>query len=255
MRKVSPLCPYRTIGRVQIVDLIPRLTGGEGRAWLEVMERHFFQGLQRAVVANISNLIDMDDACLRKLMLYLERPLKVAIYTNDIDRARKLMPDYIDQHLPLFSEEEELVKHFGLDFIERGQDVVSKAERRRYERFKAVMPAEIITKDKKQIVTKAIVSNISEGGTFLQYLNIEGSMKMAGLRRNPRVPVEIILKHPGMGSQCELIKGYIVRVVMAGSQRGIAVRFVPSLTKESLLVKRFKGEAIENSGDIVSAQK
>lgn len=254
MKAANPLCPYRLIGKVQIVDLIPRLSGPQGEAWLEVMERHFFQGLQRAVVVNLSNAVEVSDMHLRRLMLYMERPLKTAFYTNDHTKAKELIPDYIDHRMPLFTEEEEIVKFFGLDLIERHNDVVAMKERRRYKRFKVVMPCEVITKDKGNLVTKGIVTNISEGGAFVQYLNLEASIKMAGLGEKPRIPVEMILQHPGT-SQVELVKGMVIRVEMLGQQRGVAVRFIPSLTSDSLLVKRFKGERIEEGNDRKSAQK
>jgi hypothetical protein len=254
MKSASPLCPYRQIGKVQIVDLIPRLSGPQGEAWLEVMERHFFQGLQRAVVVNISNALEMDNSQFRRLMLYMERPLKTAFYSHDHAGAKEIVPDYLSSRMPLLTEEAEVVKYFGLDLIERDRDVIAMKERRRYKRFKVVMPCEIITKDKQGLVTKAIVTNVSEGGAFAQYLDMDASMKMAGLGEKPRVPVETILTHPGT-SECELVKGYIIRVEMLGQQRGVAIRFVPSLTTDSLLVKRFKGEQVEKDFDSKSAQK
>jgi len=242
MKAAHPLCPYRQIGRVQNVDLIPHLTGEQGEAWLEVMARHFFQGVQRAVVVNISNLVETDNAQLRRLMLYMEKPLKTAFYTNDPGKAKEFIPEYINASMPVLKEEEQTVNHFGLDLIERRRDVVSYKERRRYKRFKVVVPVEIITKDKQPIVTRAIVTNISEGGAFCQYLDIAASLKMVGLGEKPRIPVEMILKHQDFGNECELVKGYIIRVETTGQQRGVAVRFVPSLSNESLLAKRFKGE-------------
>jgi hypothetical protein len=253
MKQANPLCPYRLIGKVQIVDLIPRLSGPQGEAWLEVMERHFFRGLQRAVVVNISNAVEMDESHLRRLMLYMERPLKTAFYTNDIEKAREFVPHYVDERMPLFSNEEEVVEYFGLDLIERERDVVTMRERRRYKRFKVVMPAEIITKDKKTVVTKAIVTNISEGGAFAQYLNLSASLKMASLGEKPRVPVEVILTHTGT-NECELVKGFIIRVQLLGQQRGVAMRFVPSLQSKSLLVRRFKGEKIDTELNDSAAQ-
>jgi len=243
--KVNPLCPTRMIGRVQIVDLIPRLHGREGRAWLEVMERHFFQSHQRAVVLNLSNSIKADGTLLRQLMYYMQRSMKRAFYSQDPNRAREIVPDYINHHMPILTREEEIVKYFGLDLMERHRDVVPSRERRKYKRFKAVMPCEIVSKDKtRAFTTKAIVTNISEGGGFVQYLNLEASMEIATLAEKPKVPIELILKHPH-SSECELVKGFLIRVVLVGQQRGVAIRFVPSLTSESLLVRRFKGEVIK----------
>jgi hypothetical protein len=239
MKAPNPLCPYRQIGRVQIVDMIPQLSGEKGEAWLEVLEKHFFRGIQRAVVINISNVIKMDPNQLRRLMIYMERPLKIAFYSNDLERAREIAPDYISEDIPLFGNEQEIVTHFGLDLIERTKDVVHIKERRRYKRFKVVMPVEVATTEGEKQVLNGIVTNVSEGGAFVQYMNIEGSLHMAELQSKPRIPVELLLKHVGT-NECEMVKGYIVRVDILGQQQGVAIRFVPSLPSDSLLVRSFK---------------
>jgi len=241
----NPLCPYRVIGRVQIVDLIPRLTGAEGNAWLEVMERHFFHGQQRAVVVNLSKAKEMDASQLRRLMFYMERPLKRAFFANDAARAKDLVPDYVTSRMPLLSQEEEVVDYFGLDLIERYRDAIPQKERRKYKRFKVVMPTEIIAQGNHPFVTKAIVTNISEGGAFAQYLDLEASMQVASLEDAPRLPVEMVLKHPGT-IECELIKGILIRVELLGQQRGVAVRFDTPLANDSLLVRRFLEEGHKN---------
>lgn len=244
MKIEHPLCPYRVIGRVQIVDLIPRLTGPDGEAWLEVMEKHFFHGQQRAVVVNLSKVTELDAAQLRRLMFYMERPLKRAFFSHD-KHAKDLVPDYVNPRMPLLSQEEEVVDYFGLDLIERYRDAVPRKERRKFHRFKVVMPTEILVKGKNPFSTKAIITNISEGGAFAQYLDLEASMQMAGLEDSPRLPVEMVLKHPGT-SECELVKGSLVRVELLGQQRGVAIHFKTPLSDDSLLVKRFQAEGNKN---------
>jgi hypothetical protein len=248
LKPESPLCPFRLIGRVQILDLIPRLSGKEGEAWLEVVSRHFFQGQQKAVVVNLSRTIETDGGQLRHLVYLMEKALKRAFFSNNVRHAEHEVQDYVNDRMPLLADEEGVVDYFGLELIERKKEVLPLGERRKFRRFKVVMPCEIIAKTVHPFATKAIVTNISEGGAFVQYLDLESSIHVVGLQPSPKVPVELVLKHPG-SFECDLVKGHLIRVDLLGQQTGVAICFNKPLDESCSLAKRFKVEG-EATGEI-----
>ena len=123
----------------------------------------------------------------------------------------------------VFQNEEELIKHFGKYLVsdDQGPD-----EKRKYARIHTALPLIFTCKGSNEETFRfhAVVTNLSEGGLFAEYLNLEDATKSQALV-NPYELKMLDLEIKLLEGSAIVAKGKVVRRKLDGEQVGIGIEF------------------------------
>ncbi|MBI4395207.1 MAG: PilZ domain-containing protein [Candidatus Omnitrophica bacterium] len=229
----------RKIGTVQVFDLEGVLTGEEMEPVSQKIDYVIQKKRLRRVILNLQKVQSIDQIALRKIVACLIRPQRALIYAPD-GSCREL---FSDTHLPgnvrLCKNEEEVAEAFGsflflkdkmfqVPVDETKPEIKGYGlERRRNKRIRVAVPIKLAfqMKDGSTLTTKAIATNVSQGGIFAEFLDLDAPdySKMQGLEES-QVTITVL---PSETFKEEIvIPGKIVRFEMLKKQYGIAIRFL-----------------------------
>lgn len=216
----------REIGSVVVFDLSGRLEGGKGDELRDTLESEIQKENHINVILNLQGIESSDEITLRKVLVTLERPVRKAIFCDSDEVFKNLRETYLSGDIPITKSEEEIVGLFGAYLLEK-EKRVGKRDRRRNPRMKVAIPVDLDfqTSSGGPLNTKAIVTNVSEGGIFAEYLNWKSALEVKKLEGAKNVGVKVIFRHPKTKNTAE-INGAIVRVEDTNDQIGLAVQYV-----------------------------
>ena len=229
----------RRIGSVQVFDLSGVLTGEELDPIIQKIEQVIQRKKLRRVILNLQKVNTIDEIALRKVIACLLRPQRSLIFAPD-ESIRSL---FRNTHLPtsvkLCKDEEEVAEAFGSFLFLKDkmfqvpidetqpQPKDYGLERRRSKRIRVAIPIRLSfqMKDGSTLATKAIATNVSQGGIFAEFLDLDAPeySKMQGLEQ-ARVSISI----PANETFKEeiAIPGKIARFELLKKQYGIAIQFL-----------------------------
>lgn len=149
----------------------------------------------------------MDTIELRRLLTVCIRPKHSALYGASPDMASFLQDNCFSGKVDICADEKEVAESFGpflydKDPEKRYIDKEAKTPKeslgfqldgRRSHRMHVAIPVELrITSAMNEIViTKAIVTNISQGGLFVEYLDLEAAGKIIAMEPIENLSVDI----------------------------------------------------------------
>ncbi|MDD5085897.1 MAG: hypothetical protein PHE61_07660 [Candidatus Omnitrophica bacterium] len=216
----------REIGSVVVFDLFGHLEEGKGETLRDDLEGEIQKENHINVILNLQGIESSDEITLRKVLVTLERPVRKAIFCDSDEVFKLLRETYLSGGIPITRSEEEIVELFGAYLLEKGKKV-GKRDRRRNPRMKVAIPVglDFQTPNAGLLTTKAIVTNVSEGGIFAEYLNWKSALEVKKLEGAKNVGVKIIFRHPKTENTAE-INGAIVRIEHTNDQVGLAVQYV-----------------------------
>ena len=229
----------RKIGSVQVFDLSGTLTGDDIDAVAQKMDQVIQRKRLRRIILNLQKVRSMDEIALRRVLACLIRPQRSLIFAPD-ESCRKL---FENTHLPtsvrVCKNEEEIAEAFGsflfvkdkmfevpIDETQPG----SKShglERRRNKRIRVAIPIKLTfqMKDGSSLMVKAIATNVSQGGIFAEFLDLDAPeySKMQGLEQSQ---VTIMVAASDTFKDEVVVPGKIIRFELLRKQYGIAIQFV-----------------------------
>lgn len=198
----------REIGSVRVFDLIgePNQDSLQEVAWKiqKSIRRH---RLQR-VILNLQKIKFLDELGIRKLIAAFLRPQKSGIYGASGSVTHQLEDTYLPKNMKLCPTEKEVAEAFGpflfqkdavgrilgqsdhpLDGSHPGRDF----EKRRAKRMHVAIPLDLTLRltAAEPIITKGIATNISEGGMFVEYLDLDALKTIEQLESIKDVPAEV----------------------------------------------------------------
>ena len=238
-------CTTREIGSVRVFDL-------QGEPNQELLQEIVFKiqrnirrhRLQR-VILNVQKIKSLDELSVRKLVAAFLRPRKSAIYgTSDL-----LMHQFEDTYLPgnikICPTEKEVAEDLGPFLLQRdeigrilgekdhqdeGQKVGKDLERRRSKRMHVAIPLELTfyPDGKESFLTRGISTNISEGGIFVEYLDLDALDKIEHMDPIQGTKVDIQILPSNNFPESYQLQGLIRRRDMRRGGLGLAVEFTGS---------------------------
>ena len=197
----------REIGGVAVFDLkgSPTFESVQEVAWKiqkNIRRHHFHQ-----IILNFKEAGPMDTIELRRLLTVCIRPKHSVIYGAPVEMTSFLEDNCFSGKVDVCADEKEVAESFGpflfdKDPDKRYLDIAAKTpqeslgyqlESRRSHRMHVAIPVELrVTSPQNEIVTtKAIATNISEGGMFVEYLDLEAAGKIMAMEPIENLPVEI----------------------------------------------------------------
>lgn len=229
----------RTIGRVQVFDLEGKLEGENLDSVIEKIDQVIQRKKLRRVILNLQKVTGADEVAIRKLMACLLRPQKSLIFAPD-EKCRELFKaTYMPERVKICKNEEEIAEAFGsfLFLKDRMYEVPvdetkpepqsQGMERRRSKRIRVAIPVQIKfnMKDGAELVAKAIATNVSQGGLFAEFLDLDAPeySKMQGLEGTQ---VNITAPPTGIFKEEINVQGKICRFELMKKQYGIGIQFI-----------------------------
>lgn len=233
----------REIGSVKVYDLEgdPTQENVQEIAWKiqRSIRRHRFQ----RVILNVQRVHSLDELEARKLIAAFLRPQRSVIYGASELLQHQFEETYLPKNMRVCRTEKEIAEDLGpflfhkdeighvlgsqqdhpVEGIAPGMDV----EKRRSKRMHVAIPLEmaLFPEGKESFRTRAISTNISEGGIFVEYLDLNALEAIALLDPVEGVRAEIKIHPSGNFPEEYHLEGIVRRKEKRKKGLGLAVQF------------------------------
>jgi hypothetical protein len=235
----------REIGSVRVFDLMGEATNQDAVqevAWK--IQRNIRRHRLQRVILNVQKIKFLDELSIRKLVAAFLRPQRSAIYGATGTLSHQFEETYLPQNIKLCPTEKEVAEDFGPFLFHK--EVIGKVlgeedrrvgerpigrelERRRSKRMHVAIPLEMTVSPRggESIETKGIATNISEGGVFIEYLDLDALDRIEALDPIEGISVEIRIRPSGNFPEEYELAGVIRRKEVRKRGLGLAVQFTP----------------------------
>lgn len=231
----------REIGGVAVFDLkgAPSFESVQEVAWKiqkSIRRHHFHQ-----IILNFKDAGPMDTIELRRLLTVCIRPKRCVIYGAPVEMAGFLEDNCFSGKVDVCSDEKEVAESFGPFLFDKDpekryidpraktpqESLGYQLESRRKHRMHVAIPVELrITSPAGVIeVTKAIATNISEGGMFVEYLDLAAASKIEAMEPIEGLPVDIHIFPSANFEEEYHVAGKIRRKERTKEQFGFGIEF------------------------------
>lgn len=197
--------------------------------------------LQR-IILNFQQAGTLDAVGLRRLLTVCLRPKQSVIYGASPEVILSLADGYLPSHVEICNDEKSVAESFGSFLFDkdaakeipakgvlRPKDTIGhQLEQRRSHRMHVAIPLElrIAAQNGDAIVSRAIATNISEGGLFAEYLDLETAHKINAMEPIEGRPVEILVFQSANFPEEYQLKGKIRRKELRKEQLGLGIEFI-----------------------------
>ena len=229
----------RKVGSVQVFDLGGMLTGDEVETVAQKIDQVIQRKGLRRVILNFQKVQGMDEIALRRVLACLIRTQRSLIFAPDPSTRQWFEKTHLPNNIRICKNEEEIAEAFGTFlFIKDKMFEVAVDEtqpqpksygldRRRNKRIRVAIPIRLAfqMKDGNPLEVKAIATNVSQGGIFAEFLDLDAPSysKMQGLEQSN---VTIMVPPNETFKDEMVIPGRIIRFEVLRKQYGIAIQFV-----------------------------
>lgn len=233
----------REIGSVSIFDLegVPTPDALQEAAWRiqKSIRRH---RLQR-IILNLQYLEEIDALSIRKLVAACIRPQQSLLFKVNDRVAGFVDETYLPRNMKVRNNEKEVAEDFGPFLLEKNQvpapdrsDLESyknspgyDLEKRRSKRMHVALPLEVRLvnpKTQQSHSVRGIATNISEGGIFIEFLDLEVAAQIESLDWLINSRVDILIFPSANFPEEYRIAGKILRQDLRKRQLGLALEFI-----------------------------
>lgn len=232
----------REIGAVNVFDLEGDPTDEAVQEIADKIQRKIRRHRMQRVILNLKNMPEIDPIAMRRLLASCIRPKRSVIFGASEETSRLLADSCMASNMRLCSNEEQVAEDLGPFLLEKESDKqierenpdVSKesighqVERRRAKRMHVAMPVEFRIRQSSgdPIFTKAIITNISEGGMYAEYLDLDHAKQIEALNAVDGLKVEIRIPACANFPEEYQVNGVITRKELRKKQLGLAIKFI-----------------------------
>ena len=236
----------RDIGSVKVFDLVgePNPESLQEVAWQ--IQRSIRRHRLQRVILNLQKIQQLDELGTRKLVAAFLRPQRSAIYGATHQVQHLLEDTYLPENIKICPTEKEVAENLGPFLFEKdhvgkilGEEIHASSlkhqgpgtemERRRSKRMHVAIPLDISLQRKEgtSILTRGIATNISDGGIFVEYLDLDALTEIEKIATVEGLPVEIQI-HPSANFPEEYqLEGVVLRKEVHKRGLGLAITFKP----------------------------
>ena len=239
MKTLVPKLEQRQIGRVHVFDLFGSLTGERSYEVIEKIDHTIQKKKLKRVIVNLQEVQELDELAVRKIIASLIRPQKSLLYCADEKLRAFFQNGYLPHNVKLCANDTEIAESVGSFLFEKDKDIGLPKEqetfkneygleRRRRKRIRVAIPIQIEfeTKEGKKIYSKAIATNISQGGIFAEYLDLDSSLEVSQISDLESNKVLVIVPANENFPEEVRIPGCVKRIELAKRQVGMGIQFV-----------------------------
>ena len=231
----------REIGGVVVFDLKgePTFESVQEVAWKiqkNIRRHHFHQ-----IILNFKAAGPMGTIELRRLLTVCIRPKHSVLYGASSDMTGFLEEHCFSKKVDICADEKEVAESFGPFLFDKDPDkryldsaaktpresLGYQLESRRSHRMHVAIPVEIrvASLQNEIITTKAIATNISEGGMFVEYLDLDAAGKIIAMEPIENLPVDIHIYQSANFPNEYHVAGRIRRKEIRKEQFGFGIEF------------------------------
>ncbi|HNX68499.1 MAG TPA: PilZ domain-containing protein [Candidatus Omnitrophota bacterium] len=232
----------REIGGVAVFDLKgePTFESVQEVAW-KIQKNIRRHRLQR-IILNFQEAGALDAIGLRRLLTVCIRPKHSVIYGASAEMAHYLEDNCFTGKVDVCADEKEVAESFGPFLFDKDAEKRIMApgvknpqdspghqlEKRRSHRMHVAIPLKLtITSPKGEVLqTRAIATNISEGGLFAEYLDLGAAHRISALGPLAGLKVDIHIFPSANFPEEYQVAGKIRREEVRKEQLGFGVEFV-----------------------------
>lgn len=233
----------REIGSVRVFDLVGDPTHESLQEAADKIQRNIRRHRLQRVILNLQLLAGLEPLGLRKILAACLRPQKSLLFGVSKEVGEALEATYLPRNVRICASEKEVAEDFGpflLDKERKSELAVSpefplieesigaKIERRRSKRMHVALPIDlkIQMRSGEVLSTRAIATNISEGGLFAEYLDLEAARQIEKIEQFEGLKVEVLIFPSANFPEEYHLTGKLKRRELRKKQVGIAVEFV-----------------------------
>lgn len=233
----------REIGSVRVFDLMGESTQESLQDAADKIQRNIRRHRLQRVILNLQLLAGLEPLGLRKLLAACLRPQKSLLFGVSTEIGQALENTYLPRNVRICPSEKEVAEDFGPFLLDKGthpdlvldpatqlmqESIGAKIERRRSKRMHVALPIDLKIKIREGEVlsTRAIATNISEGGLFAEYLDLGATRKIEKLVPFEGLKAEILIFPSANFPEEYQLEGKIKRREFRKKQLGVAVEFV-----------------------------
>lgn len=239
MKTMVPKLEQRQIGRVHVFDLFGSLTGEKSFEVIEKIDHTIQKKKLKRVILNLQEVQELDEIAVRKIIASLIRPQKSVVYCTNEKLKTLFTSSYLPNNVQLCNSEAEIADLVGSFLFEKDKEIgipreqlptqnAYGLERRRKKRIRTAIPIKIEfeMKDGHKVCSTAIATNISQGGLFAEYLDLDSSLEVSKLGESEGNKVFIIVPASENFPEELRIPACIKRIELLKRQVGMGVQFL-----------------------------
>lgn len=189
----------KRVGDVNIFEFQGEFKGDFATRGEEAMRQVLANNRKKNVLFNLQGLSRMDQQGIAAILHSAQSAQKSAIYT-DVDELLEPIKNQDQQNkMAYFVDKDNVAYYFSREFAAPSFDEYLNPERRRFIRLASSLPTHFWFEDEggKLFRYFAVVTNISEGGLFAQFIE---SVSEEGIKKNLN-PYDFQLIHIRVGMQ------------------------------------------------------
>ena len=162
----------KRVGDVNIFEIFGELMGAFALRGKEAMHQSMSVNKRKNVLYNVQELRQIDDTGVEALLENASEVQKSGILTGHCPIIPYIQSRDTMKKLQLLKDEMEAARFFGREFAAPSLEEQIYPERRQFVRLKTVLPLHFWyqTKDDEKLEFFAVVTNLSEGGLFAQFI-------------------------------------------------------------------------------------
>ncbi len=235
----------REMGAVAIFDLL----GNPGSDHVDEvqdvasrMQKNIRRHRLQRVIVNMKSVQSMDAIGIRKILAACMRPKQSVIYGATHELLQAISESHLPNNIGICSNEKEVAAQLGTFLFDKSMDKTfarettnptlrgpgGEIEKRRSHRMHVALPMEIkvFAINQQPVVTTSIATNISEGGIYAEYLDLEAADKIESVGELIGCKAQIHI-FPSTYFPGEFdITGIVRRKNVTGKQLGVAIEFL-----------------------------
>ena len=232
----------REIGSVRVFDLEGDPTQEELQEVAWKIQKNIRRHRLQRIILNLQKMPNLDLLGVRKLLAACLRPQQSLIYGASSSIKLLFENSYMPRNVHLCDSEVQVAEDLGPFLLEKDKakefpvlaveggavPLGTQLDRRRSKRMHVALPLhlKISLKNGEVIESRAISTNISEGGLFAKYLDLDASRLIESLEDVHGLNAEVIIYPSGNFPEEYHLKGIIRRKELEKKQLGVAVEFI-----------------------------
>ncbi|OGW81316.1 MAG: hypothetical protein A3G33_00855 [Omnitrophica bacterium RIFCSPLOWO2_12_FULL_44_17] len=220
-----PQIHQRKLGSVMIVDVEGSLTGPWALRGKDEM-RYFVKSAEtHQIVFNLANTEGMDSLGVKSLFENIPADDGISVILGNRGVMNTLEHYCGNKRFRVFRNETEVIAALGDNDVVRNPSVGTDADGRLSPRLRTSVPLEFYYKDDEDILLfKGIVTNMSLGGLFAEYIDLanpEQSLEGFDPKRMKTLQLVVFLPHRKPLS----LEGEVAHIHSSKEQLGIGIKF------------------------------
>ncbi|MBU1864539.1 MAG: PilZ domain-containing protein [Candidatus Omnitrophica bacterium] len=237
MKQQLPQITRRRIGSVVIIDIKGELVGPWALKAKESIAQLLSENIKNLII-NIKELQTVDSLGVKAISENLHENSRNALISGKISVMEMFSRLNVLNNIKVFDDENGIISFFGKEFVENNNPPF--IEKRNYSRLNTAIPLEFYYNDshEQMIVFKAIVTDLSEGGLFAEYLDLE-TVDTVNKRLDPYDLKMLELKIKLPHHDYIYASGKVLRTIITGEQLGLGIEFYKIAREDKQIIIDF----------------